>query len=504
MSKQTIYNRVTGPVWVLIVLMIVHCGDPIPVEEMASARAAYQEAVELGAEKYAAETLEKSQKSLLSSHDSIEKGEMEPAKKSAVNAESLAKQAYQETLPLLYEEKRAQAETEIEKAEQANAEEYSPTEFARSKELYGEAESKKESETEAAIETIDQASMIAQEAFAKSQNQAGVIREELNMLKDLITKAGQVNADKVANEALVKALALHNTGVTALEGMKLKSASASAKEGIELAEQALATGKEYWAKSRYEEAKVVQEQAVLKMTEFTAEVPDEILFAEVKDTDFHDAFRTANETLDAGTESITLAKSNFDQGEFDESYQQSSEAMRIFSLIDGQMPDLAERLTALQNASKEEVTVATREVDQDDPENADDELLPGWKSYTVQYRKKNTDCLWRIASYSYIYNDAKLWPKIYKANMSQIKNPDLIFPGQKFRIPPKDYNPDNNDQAGTPKDEENIDKPSDDAKVLTPEQLSNESSSESPVSVIEAIEDNKTDKDDSEQNPATE
>ena len=33
------------------------------------------------------------------------------------------------------------------------------------------------------------------------------------------------------------------------------------------------------------------------------------------------------------------------------------------------------------------------------------------------------------------YGKASLWTKIHEANMDQIKNPDLIKPGQKLRIP---------------------------------------------------------------------
>ena len=33
-------------------------------------------------------------------------------------------------------------------------------------------------------------------------------------------------------------------------------------------------------------------------------------------------------------------------------------------------------------------------------------------------------------------NNPRLWTRIYKTNKSQIKNPDLIFPGQIFKIPP--------------------------------------------------------------------
>jgi nucleoid-associated protein YgaU len=43
------------------------------------------------------------------------------------------------------------------------------------------------------------------------------------------------------------------------------------------------------------------------------------------------------------------------------------------------------------------------------------------------------DSLSRIAKRE--YGDAQKWPKIYEANRSIIKNPDLIYPGQELRIP---------------------------------------------------------------------
>jgi nucleoid-associated protein YgaU len=33
------------------------------------------------------------------------------------------------------------------------------------------------------------------------------------------------------------------------------------------------------------------------------------------------------------------------------------------------------------------------------------------------------------------YGDANKWPRIYEANRDQIKNPDLIHPGQRLKIP---------------------------------------------------------------------
>ncbi|MCD6412746.1 MAG: LysM peptidoglycan-binding domain-containing protein [Elusimicrobia bacterium] len=56
-------------------------------------------------------------------------------------------------------------------------------------------------------------------------------------------------------------------------------------------------------------------------------------------------------------------------------------------------------------------------------------------SYTVGTWAKNRDCLWNIAKKSEIYDDPWQWKKIYLANKSEIKDPDLIYPGQVFKIP---------------------------------------------------------------------
>ena len=57
-------------------------------------------------------------------------------------------------------------------------------------------------------------------------------------------------------------------------------------------------------------------------------------------------------------------------------------------------------------------------------------------TYTVGTWKKDRDCLWNIAAKDDIYSDPFMWPKIWQANTDQIRNPDLIHPGQVLRIPP--------------------------------------------------------------------
>ncbi len=53
----------------------------------------------------------------------------------------------------------------------------------------------------------------------------------------------------------------------------------------------------------------------------------------------------------------------------------------------------------------------------------------------ITYTVVKGDCLWNIAKKPSIYSNAFAWPNIYKANRDQIKNPNLIYPKQNFKIP---------------------------------------------------------------------
>jgi len=59
------------------------------------------------------------------------------------------------------------------------------------------------------------------------------------------------------------------------------------------------------------------------------------------------------------------------------------------------------------------------------------------KVYTVGTWSRNRDCLWNISKKRDIYDNAWLWPKIWQGNRDQIRDPDVIHPGQKLKIPPK-------------------------------------------------------------------
>ena len=52
-----------------------------------------------------------------------------------------------------------------------------------------------------------------------------------------------------------------------------------------------------------------------------------------------------------------------------------------------------------------------------------------------EYTVVSGDNLWNISGQDSVYGNPYQWPIIYKANSDQIKDADLIFPGQVFSIP---------------------------------------------------------------------
>jgi hypothetical protein len=70
------------------------------------------------------------------------------------------------------------------------------------------------------------------------------------------------------------------------------------------------------------------------------------------------------------------------------------------------------------------------------PEVSAQPALPAY--YVVRLRLPLRDCFWRIAGYSFVYNNPWKWRVLYEANKDVImdaNNPDLIEVGQRLTIP---------------------------------------------------------------------
>jgi nucleoid-associated protein YgaU len=73
------------------------------------------------------------------------------------------------------------------------------------------------------------------------------------------------------------------------------------------------------------------------------------------------------------------------------------------------------------------------QADFSDVEGGSSSTAPPPAAAEQTYTVVKGDSLSKIAKR--FYGDAQQWRKIYEANKDQIKNPDLIKPGQTFRIP---------------------------------------------------------------------
>ncbi|MFZ9036945.1 MAG: LysM peptidoglycan-binding domain-containing protein [Gammaproteobacteria bacterium] len=82
----------------------------------------------------------------------------------------------------------------------------------------------------------------------------------------------------------------------------------------------------------------------------------------------------------------------------------------------------AEAIAALQSAETTAVEPDTAMATEESP-------------YMGGYLVVSGDNLWNISGQDTIYGDPYMWPLIYKANSGQIKDADLIYPGQYFYIP---------------------------------------------------------------------
>lgn len=70
-----------------------------------------------------------------------------------------------------------------------------------------------------------------------------------------------------------------------------------------------------------------------------------------------------------------------------------------------------------------------------DPPDFSNVQSGGSSTATRIYVVKSGDSLSKIAKRE--YGDAGAWNAIFEANKDQIKDPNLIHPGQKLKIPPK-------------------------------------------------------------------
>jgi nucleoid-associated protein YgaU len=459
-------NRYLYTVLIPLLSIIASCELDVPINEMSLAKMTITRAVEVKADKYAPDELKKAREFLYASHGDLKKDDTKKAKENAVQSLNSANQAVNKSLPLLSGDTLEEAKKLQADADKLYAEKYAPQEFnestknlneaitlhdgkeywhsyLKSKEVIGfasEAKSKAETHIPELKEKIEQ---IRNDADSlKASRGADFASEDLNSvstkldgahedINNLNLKEASAKIDEAAN-LLNDARSKTQKGIAAEKIKEAENALAIAnesklrelfKDDLEKAFSLIPESKQLYESGSFEESIAKSDEAIAilksvntamstKVDELKKTAADRIESAEntlkkIEGSDMRESFK---EDIAKVTPLIAKSKELYEQESYQESIAASDEAHKILNSMNIALEKTAEGA----RLSKKE--------------------MPGAGEYIVKLNLKKRDCLWRIAFY--VYKNARLWPLIYSANKEKIKDPDLIFPGQRFVIPP--------------------------------------------------------------------
>ncbi|TGL53038.1 lipoprotein LipL71 [Leptospira kemamanensis] len=436
----------------------VNCAQELPLKELALAKSQVERAERLSAEEFAPEEFSEAKKSLVSANEFAAEEKASDSKKSADYAISKAYDALEKTLPKLAAKSREEAVAAIDAADEAYASEYTPEEYKKAVAARDAGETKlaqadaslasylredkdetaKEVKRTVALQEYEDAHNQFQEASKISSDAKKVALEKSG--GSLVKSADEVDAlldkaasySKAGNPAIDEEKARIASAREDIQAGKLKSADEKIKAARLASAALLQDSIKDHAKNRNTQAREVVEDANLRFGELNAE---SYLKSNAKES-----YASTQENLGASNESLQASGNLLEQDKFEDSIAQSEEAIRLAEISIDQI----ETLKGKNNVAKTDRNAVDADSDKT-TENKDsnqtsssqiEELSGGWKRYTVE-KSNPADCLWRIADREDVYNDAKLWPRIFEANRKSIRNKNLIYPKQKLNIPPK-------------------------------------------------------------------
>lgn len=460
-------------------VVFANCGKPLPVRNLTEARAELDEAQKINAEELAAEKYKSSREALLSAHQLLVDEEVESAAKKADEARNLGLDAREEAAPKYGDNEKKKTESALNEADEAYAEVLGKDDFLAAQKLYKDGsgllqEANGEKKSDASIDArhavldkykdANNKFAAAQEAARKAKNtalaQKDDLMESLSGVQRLLNRADMYRAQDTVPDLYKTAQNEVNEARKSIEAGKLKKGNGQILKAEELARAVLQSAQDKYAAQKKAEAAAVVNKAEEELNkEKTADVEDEELKTKIS---------RIKETLSAAKEARGAAEKNYSDRKYEDSIKDSEEAIRLGKIVLEQIPDLqraiarkgerkmvvvdkndktgktdktaktdkSDKTAKTDKTDKTAKTDKTEKTDKTDVSGQDDRR--NWKRYVVK-KKDPADCLWRIAGYGGVYGNAKYWKKIWWANRRKIRNPNLIYPGQVFEIPPKNY-----------------------------------------------------------------
>lgn len=379
------------------VLFITACGDPIPIQEMTDAKSNITKAESVKAQKYAKEEYDESISLIKKCHVQLKDEKFEEASKTAKTSSEKAIEAYNKALPLLAKDSIEIAEDSLAGAEEAYSSELASSEYMEASKELEKAKSLFEQKKyypayEAALIADSKAKAARNTAISKKS----MLQDAIDEVKTILTNAEKYNASAITPEKYSEAEMNLETAEKSLENLELK-------KGFE------AVGV----------AKAAADEAYLEAIKSTALTNIENAEAAVKEAESSNGASIAEDELNGARELLSTSKSQFDETLYLEAMNSADESMRLSTVVVKQ-GEAADANNAKPDSTEPKVEEKKPEKD--------------YFYYTVKsYESKHKDCLWVLAKR--FYGNPRKWKVIYNANKDVIKDPNLIRPGWKLKIP---------------------------------------------------------------------
>jgi len=449
---------------VALIFIIFNCSKPVPTQELVKARQSIEELQNRNPEGKSKEILDRAIQELKSAHEKLPEEDYDVSKKKAETSYQLARFGTLEWYPAGIENLKKAYQEKFSLADSANAEILAKEDFESSKSFSNEAEqilgqieqNKLKPEESSKIEnqnynSEDEKNKIltkleailmlynsAEDKYNKAIKSATIAyetsltykNEYFNQLKSLESKfnqAKQYNAEKYEPEK------------TALIQQRISEVNKQIDENqLKLAYKNLEelrndiNGLYALAISKYSQEKLKEAESTFQKTSGNVDKNKNILGQNAS---------KINELMVSGKEALNIAKTDYASENYESTIKYSEEVLKICGVINDlidQSNVAYKRNLALEEQKRREEEQKKKEQELAEEQAKKEQPTPSEENIKLIYTVKKTkpaESLWRIAGKKEIYNNPKVWRKIYEANKDQIKNPNLIYPGQNLKIP---------------------------------------------------------------------
>ena len=441
-----------------IMFLALSCGDKTPNKEFTQAKQNIYWANEVNAKLYDEENLNTAKDLLYKAHEAFVINEKyDESVKLSKESLKFSKKAIEKSLPLFANEEMKKAKKEVIVAKKLYADGFDKKDFDLALSYIAKAEEDYKNNKYYSFEGEEFAYRKSQKAYKLLISAEMMARKEIPNLQkrivsieDILKEAAKYNANKYARDKYELANNSLNNAKDLLKDNNIRESIDKINESEKLAKDLLMLAKKMTADQKVKDASEVYNKA--KNVKYAMEFKEELLSAEEALKSSQSEFGKENyeASMDFAEECISRSNAvilmSEKRAKEQEQKQEQEQEKEVATKDKKELSPKKVVVNSPTSPVKKDIVVSKPPLEVKDLgieeklKKLDNEyskvIHKKVKTYRVVRRKRNTDCLWRIASYKRIYRNARLWPLIYSANQDKVKNPDLIFPGQILIIPP--------------------------------------------------------------------